>query len=167
MKAICSVGESTKAAKVGYIGEKGIGFKSVFKVAQQVHIYSHPFYFKFDKRQELGMITPIWVSDDEKLYTANENSQTTILLLPAAGETFTKIWSNFKAIAPTLLLFLRQLKKLELRISETPPTRKILTSSTYEDGKFAKLRVEDDSAHPKLREYRYRLFRRTTKISEN
>jgi sacsin len=33
IKAICAVGHSTKSKKQGYIGEKGIGFKSVFIMA--------------------------------------------------------------------------------------------------------------------------------------
>ena len=36
VRAICSVGESTKKSTQGYIGEKGIGFKSVFKIASRV-----------------------------------------------------------------------------------------------------------------------------------
>ena len=62
VKAICSIGQSTKKAidrKKGFIGEKGIGFKSVFKVADVVHISSGPFQFKLDRRETLGMIAPI------------------------------------------------------------------------------------------------------------
>jgi hypothetical protein len=33
LRAICNVGQSSKIGRQGYIGEKGIGFKSVFKVA--------------------------------------------------------------------------------------------------------------------------------------
>ena len=38
IKAICSIGESTKTCKQSYVGEKGSGFKSVFKVAQKVYV---------------------------------------------------------------------------------------------------------------------------------
>ena len=38
LKAICDVGKSSKTGTQGYIGEKGIGFKSVFMVAWKVHI---------------------------------------------------------------------------------------------------------------------------------
>jgi hypothetical protein len=31
LRALCDVGNSTKAATTGYIGQKGIGFKSVFR----------------------------------------------------------------------------------------------------------------------------------------
>jgi HSP90 family molecular chaperone len=50
VRAICRIGESTKirANAQYYIGEKGIGFKSVFMVASKVHIQSGPFSFSFE-----------------------------------------------------------------------------------------------------------------------
>ena len=32
IRALCDVGNSTKKGSAGYIGKKGIGFKSVFRV---------------------------------------------------------------------------------------------------------------------------------------
>ncbi|KAH6898099.1 hypothetical protein B0T10DRAFT_535063 [Thelonectria olida] len=55
--------KSTKAGVHGSaecIGEKGIGFKSVFKVASVVYISSGNFSFKFDSSEPIGMIAPIW-----------------------------------------------------------------------------------------------------------
>lgn len=50
VRAITAIGESTKnllqSGKNDKIGEKGIGFKSVFKVANNVSIYSGDFQFK-------------------------------------------------------------------------------------------------------------------------
>src|SRR5213075_1003116 len=51
--AICNVGKSTKYGVYGYIGEKGIGFKSVFKIARRVHVQSEPYSFAFDYDQDL------------------------------------------------------------------------------------------------------------------
>ncbi|KAK3352231.1 hypothetical protein B0T25DRAFT_500124 [Lasiosphaeria hispida] len=60
--AICRLGQSSKK-RLGdatpYVGEKGIGFKSVFRVADVVWVSSHAYSFKFDSRAQLGMITPI------------------------------------------------------------------------------------------------------------
>ncbi|ROV88550.1 hypothetical protein VMCG_10385 [Cytospora schulzeri] len=70
LKAICSVGKSSKTGAQGYIGEKGIGFKSVFMVAWKVHIQSGPFSFSFTHRpgdSGIGMITPIWEGNQEEL----------------------------------------------------------------------------------------------------
>ncbi|KAK6410617.1 hypothetical protein LTR95_018195, partial [Oleoguttula sp. CCFEE 5521] len=52
VRAICRIADSTKkieSAHKGYIGEKGIGFKSVFKVADVVSIQSGAVSFQFDK----------------------------------------------------------------------------------------------------------------------
>ncbi|MYG08449.1 hypothetical protein F4167_17920, partial [Candidatus Poribacteria bacterium] len=43
--AICAVGETTKKKEQGYIGEKGIGFKSVFRVTDNPHIFSNGYHF--------------------------------------------------------------------------------------------------------------------------
>jgi HSP90 family molecular chaperone len=51
VEAICAINQSTKSAKKAdgeYIGEKGIGFKSVFKAADLVWISSHEYMFKLD-----------------------------------------------------------------------------------------------------------------------
>ncbi|KAG7284333.1 hypothetical protein NEMBOFW57_010705 [Staphylotrichum longicolle] len=42
LRAICNVGKSSKLEAQGYIGEKGIGFKSVFMAAYRVHIHATP-----------------------------------------------------------------------------------------------------------------------------
>jgi len=60
IRALCDTGRSSKGLGTGYIGEKGIGFKSVFKVAKRAHIRSPPYFFQLDQDRELGMITPQW-----------------------------------------------------------------------------------------------------------
>lgn len=40
--ALCRTGRSSKTPGHGYTGEKGIGFKSVFKIANRVHVCSPP-----------------------------------------------------------------------------------------------------------------------------
>ena len=60
VEALCRIGASTKKEKErtkGYIGEKGIGFKSIFKVADTVHISSMGYEFKFDRRGMLAAQT--------------------------------------------------------------------------------------------------------------
>src|SRR5215216_2330126 len=37
--ALCDVGSSTKTKVLGYIGEKGIGFKSVFRISDRPQIF--------------------------------------------------------------------------------------------------------------------------------
>ena len=63
VKAICNVDATTKKKdkSAGYIGEKGIGFKSVFKAANVVYIRSREYSFKFDVNdpilKDFGMLT--------------------------------------------------------------------------------------------------------------
>ena len=63
--AICDAAQSTKARKANTIGEKGIGFKSVFAVAYKVRIRSKAYLFELDTSnpafQQLGMIIPTWI----------------------------------------------------------------------------------------------------------
>ncbi|KAJ5655957.1 hypothetical protein N7507_007907 [Penicillium longicatenatum] len=61
LRAICSIHQSTKRQAGGYVGHKGIGFKSVFKVAHKVHVQSGPFCFSLEHKEGdsgLGMVTP-------------------------------------------------------------------------------------------------------------
>lgn len=63
VRALCSVGDSSKAKKTGYIGEKGIGFKSVFTVSNAPEIHSNGFHFRFNRTDEsnlLGYMVPEW-----------------------------------------------------------------------------------------------------------
>ncbi|KAN0136170.1 hypothetical protein V8E53_006030 [Lactarius tabidus] len=65
IKAICDIGASTKMHEKStrrFIGEKGIGFKSVFTVANEMHLSSGPYSFHFDRTAQLCTITPVWGS---------------------------------------------------------------------------------------------------------
>jgi len=50
--AICKVGHSTKSKSQGYIGEKGIGFKSVFRITSCPYIFSNGFHFFLPEKDE-------------------------------------------------------------------------------------------------------------------
>jgi hypothetical protein len=70
IRAISDIGKSSKQGAQGYIGEKGIGFKSTFMAAWKVQIQSGPFSFYFQHREGdsgIGMITPIWFEPETDL----------------------------------------------------------------------------------------------------
>ena len=71
IRAICDVGKSTKGAhRFGYIGQKGIGFKSVFRVTDTPEIHSNGFHIGFDASTDpIGFILPHWIKD----YQSDEN----------------------------------------------------------------------------------------------
>ena len=115
VRAICDVGNSTKdrTASRGYIGEKGIGFKSVFRVSPEPHIFSNGFQFKFKDKDEdygLGYIIPYWVDNTPD---GSDFNQTNILL-PLRGGTTKEIVKISDIDDPTLLLFLRRLKHISI-----------------------------------------------------
>ena len=178
VRALCSVGKSTKSAQkategyVGYIGEKGIGFKSVFKVAERVYVHSPPFSFMFDKTRELGMITPLWVPEGKVQSSLRDDSQTAILLLPTARETYAELSKDFLSIPSTLLLFLRKLKKLELVITNLPPgpgptsIHRTLTCEMLDGGRVAILTERDVINSKIVKQGKYFIFEQVQRIRQ-
>lgn len=64
--SICAVGKTTKSKAQGYIGEKGIGFKSVFRVTSLPHIFSNGYHICLPEKDEetrLGYIVPRWIEE--------------------------------------------------------------------------------------------------------
>ncbi|KAI7969881.1 hypothetical protein EIK77_006829 [Talaromyces pinophilus] len=121
--AICNVGKSSKSGAQGYIGEKGIGFKSVFMVAWKVLIQSGDFSFYFQHKKGdsgMGMISPVWQdvesdSDDDDDATAGPLTRITLFLhdsmLSDAMET-TRL--QFQEIESTFLLFMKNLRRIDV-----------------------------------------------------
>jgi hypothetical protein len=113
VKAICKIAESTKIRENAqyYIGEKGIGFKSVFMVASKVHIQSGPFSFSFEHEpgnNGMGMITPVWENAD----TALEEPLTRITLTLLESLDIVNLLSQFDTFPYTLLLFLNKVGRI-------------------------------------------------------
>lgn len=134
VRAICSTGESTKSGSTGYIGEKGIGFKSVFKVASKVHIQSEPFSFFFEHTRGdggLGMVTPIF-EHHHSIHSSNVRTRMTLTLAkPSEAE---KVATEFEGLPETLLLFLTKLQKITiLKAAEEPHDDSETTYSKEED----------------------------------
>ena len=75
IRAICDVGRSTKDRNAsGYIGQKGIGFKSVFRVTETPEVHSRGYHIRFDSSMPIGYILPQWVehSVSEEIIDKNE-----------------------------------------------------------------------------------------------
>ncbi|MCC7134709.1 MAG: DUF3883 domain-containing protein [Gemmatimonadales bacterium] len=149
VQALCSVGDSSKAKKSGYIGEKGIGFKSVFTVSNAPEIHSNGFHFRFDRRDEanlLGYVVPEWCEPPEEA-----KPETTAIVLPAAqGYEFSK--ETLEDLDARLLLFLSKLREIELLHGDERTTfrrrdRKGLSVLTTE--------IARPGAEPKIDECRF------------
>ncbi|XP_058477566.1 uncharacterized protein wu:fj29h11 isoform X2 [Solea solea] len=120
IRAICDVGRSTKGKhKYGYIGQKGIGFKSVFKVTDCPEIHSNGFHLRFDRMRDhaLGYILPHWTEDerplDAQMENISQNSWTTKICLPLRTESH-QTKNLFHDVHPSLLLFLHRLRSITI-----------------------------------------------------
>ncbi|TKY59983.1 hypothetical protein E2542_SST17078 [Spatholobus suberectus] len=132
MRALCDVGNSTKkGSNAGYIGKKGIGFKSVFRVTDAPEIHSNGFHVKFDISEgQIGFVLPTVVppcdigllrrmtSTDTDSY--DDNPWNTCILLPfrshvSEGMAMNSVLTMFSDLHPSLLLFLHHLKCIKLR----------------------------------------------------
>lgn len=114
VEALCAVSQSTKSGKAHHgehIGEKGIGFKSVFKAADVVWISSQEFTFKFDKTESpLGMVTPEWAEFPEP---TGPDFTSMLLELSERYDQDTLI-RDLLTFDANLLIFLRRVKEINV-----------------------------------------------------
>lgn len=114
VKSLCRIGQSTKKKIAGFIGEKGIGFKSVFAVTEKPYIFSNGFQFSLPKtimlgNVKLGYIVPVW----EDIPPIEINTNTTIVIpLNNPDGVVRKI----QEIAPQTLLFLHKLSSISIHV---------------------------------------------------
>ena len=116
VNAICQVGETTKERAQGYIGEKGIGFKSVFLVTDSPHIFSNGYHFclpEHDDRTGFGYIVPQWVEAPPRRLDLTQ----THIILPLAkpGFGYNQIEDMLLEIEPETILFLSKLQEIHIK----------------------------------------------------
>lgn len=154
MEAICAINQSTKSNKQNdgeYIGEKGIGFKSVFKAADVIWISSRNFTFKFDKTRFLGMVTPLWAEFPEE----TKFGWTSMYLnLSKTFEEETLI-HDLLAFDANLLIFLRRIKEINIHVEGIGNDKKQkISKSETQDGQdtFTTIWVGDTTVRYLIRE---------------
>ncbi|KAL8786867.1 MAG: hypothetical protein Q9195_008024 [Heterodermia aff. obscurata] len=133
VQAICGTGESSKKFSRGSIGEKGIGFKSVFKIASRVRVQSGPFCFAFkhgDDDNGLGMITPI--NEEHEQLPTRVRTRFTLTLKGYAG--FEETAQELSDLPYTLLLFLKKLKRIIIWIQHDASLSKTVYECIYDEG---------------------------------
>ncbi|EXF75687.1 hypothetical protein CFIO01_04620 [Colletotrichum fioriniae PJ7] len=139
LTAICSVGKSSKTSAQGYIGEKGIGFKSVFMVAWKVAIQSNAFSFSFTHKKGdsgMGMISPVWEDTLEEL----QSPLTRITLyLHEAGDEAARIResirSQFEEFQAKMLLFFKNIREIQIEFCGGEGQRKSLVTYNITESK--------------------------------
>ncbi|XXG72538.1 hypothetical protein AAC387_Pa07g1608 [Persea americana] len=134
IESICSVGQSTKKGKrqFGFIGEKGIGFKSVFLVSTQPYIFSNGYQIRLSKKPDshcgIGYIVPEWVngkptvSEIHRVYGSHKVLPTTVIVLPLRPEKVNAVKQQLSGVHPELLLFLSKITKLSIQENSKDPS---------------------------------------------
>ncbi|RMZ72001.1 heterokaryon incompatibility [Pyrenophora seminiperda CCB06] len=135
VEALCDANNSTKMKTNPtrrQIGEKGIGFKSVFKVCSCVWIKSGFYQFKFDKNVPLGRIRPTW---DEFPVSVTEGYTGILIQLDSGNDVH--IRNILEEVDPIILLFLQQVKHINISVHSEGfiaralgPTASTLTAET-------------------------------------
>lgn len=119
VRAICQVGQSTKKKMDGYIGEKGIGFKSVFRITSSPYIFSNGFQFCLPEQDDetgLGYIVPCWVAHPPQQISAQETSIILPLNKKEKQKDIDDVIKALREISPETILFLKKLTSLEVSI---------------------------------------------------
>jgi len=139
MDAICSVGSNFKQKIKGYIGEKGIGFKSVFNITRTPHIFSNNYQVRFpDKIPKLGLgyIVPEWV---DIIPDGIDLDKTTIILpLNNPKYDFQKVGDMMSQFVPETILFLEKIRNLRFSVEGEYETS---ISKTIENEVLARLDI--------------------------
>ena len=120
-EALCNVAASTKVRAGGFIGCKGIGFKSVFKISDMPQVHSRWLNIAFDARDEagLGYICPHAVPIPTDI---SPHGTSVVLPLRDASKAATReLRSKLAALDPILLLFLRKLRILCVDLDDGAP----------------------------------------------
>ncbi|EXC16976.1 hypothetical protein L484_021633 [Morus notabilis] len=132
IRALCDIGNSTKkGSNAGYIGQKGIGFKSVFRITDAPEIHSNGFHVKFDISEgQIGFVLPTVVPPcDLALFSRlsssgsdqfDFNQWSTCIVLPfrsrpSEGNVMKSIMAMFADLHPSLLLFLHRLQCIKFK----------------------------------------------------
>ncbi|XP_019185046.1 PREDICTED: uncharacterized protein LOC109180015 [Ipomoea nil] len=133
VESICSVGRSTKKGKrkSGYIGEKGIGFKSVFLITARPYIFSNGYQIRFSEEPcehcGIGFIVPEWVDRNpilariNQIYGSSTNLPPTTMVLPLKSDKVAPVKQQLSTIHPELLLFLSKIRELSVREENQDP----------------------------------------------
>nr|XP_043638568.1 uncharacterized protein LOC122609685 [Erigeron canadensis] len=158
--SICSVGLSTKKGlrKRGYIGEKGIGFKSVFLITSQPYIFSNGYQIRFNEKPcqhcNIGYIVPEWVEEDptlsaiQSVYGSSTSLPTTTLVLPLKAEKVKAVKDQLSNVHPEVLLFLAKIKRLSVReVNEDPRLNTVSAISISSEKNFVTLKSMDAESY--------------------
>lgn len=117
IKSICKFSTSSKKGykDLGFIGEKGLGFKSVFAIAEKPSICSNGYQFYFVEGE---YTIPYWIDENLKQEYPKEFfiKNSTNIFLPFKKNFLYKedIEKKIKDIEPIVILFLNKLNNIQI-----------------------------------------------------
>jgi hypothetical protein len=145
--SLCNIGQSTKAGSgQGYIGNKGIGWKSVFKISSTPEVHSRSYHLRFDSNDTsgLGYICPEPIAPPAGWH----ESSGTAIILPVASAGADAAIRDFELamgrMQPVLLLFLHQLEWIHITLS-SGITRSLRRRSVEDDAQVIILEEKQDN----------------------
>ncbi|XP_044491888.1 uncharacterized protein LOC123215739 [Mangifera indica] len=133
MESICSAGLSTKEGKRkrGQIGEKGIGFKSVFLITARPYIFSSGYQIRFSEEPcphcGIAYMVPEWVeekptlSDIKHIYGSASTLPNTVIILPLKPDKVQPVKEQLSSVHPEILLFLTKIRQLSIKEHNEDP----------------------------------------------
>jgi len=170
VEAICSIGESSKLHDRDTTGEKGLGFKSAFGIANTIHVQSGQWSFRFEHsrgQEGLGMVTPIWTEVPSGEALPIGIGTRFRLTYAEQNDTFVdRVEAEFMKATETIIFALRKLKKLEIVFERVPRRTKLRSfqksSTVSESGEYMKIITRFKSPFTKVRssETKLRIVRR-------
>jgi hypothetical protein len=134
--SLCHLTLSNKKNEEDTIGEKGIGFKSVFRVADIVWVSSGNFTFRFVRDKLLGTMTPEWANFKANGNKSFPKGETMFCFqIPKKGHQEV-VKSGLAKLQAETMLFLRRLRCIRIMLG-TIGDKELVESDTI-------LRVERD-----------------------
>ncbi|KIW28150.1 uncharacterized protein PV07_07832 [Cladophialophora immunda] len=134
VEAICSLRESSKKhpSSDNSTGEKGIGFKSVFLICDNVHIQSGVWSFSFEQDEDNFLSTVIPIDTEPRQIPENVGTRIRLRYRQSCRNDILRYLAE---IPSETILFLRKLQQISIQFDETcipnsSPTSRIITRKT-------------------------------------
>jgi len=190
LDSLCSI-KSKKEPGLGYKGFIGIGWKSVFKVSNNVEVHSADVSFKFDEgywrteegkrllekyglksEEVLWQVTPIPI--EPRALPQEETTRFVIHLSRRCGETelsFDEIARSLERFKPSILPFLDYVDKVEI-VNKVMGKKKLIRSfivwqDHFEDANIRCVRVEEITDSKNSTYHEFLVFENECVVPEN
>jgi hypothetical protein len=127
-EGICHL-QSTKRDSDETTGEKGLGFKTVFRVADIVRIASREYTFRLEKNRRLGPVCPLW----EPSLQPRPNGGT-LMQFEMSTKSKEAVENAVEEFDAANMLFLRTLRRIDISVRGGDGTTYLRREGVANDG---------------------------------